>query len=172
MLPSLDVERAVDRQRHERRLSLGASGPRPRDLFTTRREDPMSNENVALIRSAYGAYSRGGVVALLQLVDPDLRWTYLDPTLEDPEPQVCHGRHEFQTALERQAEQGLKAELEEVAAVGDRVMVVVRTPGIDEFRARKADDRRYALFTVRDGRIVAMRDCRDRVEAMAAAAVE
>ena len=92
-------------------------------------------------------------------------WTYLDPALEDPEPQVCHGRHKFQTALERQAEQGLKAELEEVAAVGDRVMVVVRTPGIDAFRRRKADDRRYALFTVRDGRIVAMRDCRDREEA-------
>lgn len=132
----------------------------------------MSNESVALIRRAYGAYSRGDVVALLQLVDPDLRWTYLDPALEDPEPQVCHGRHEFQIPLERQAELGLKAELEEVAAVGDRVMVVVRTPGIDAFRVRKADDRSYTLFTVRDGRIVAMRDCRDREEAMAAAAVE
>jgi ketosteroid isomerase-like protein len=55
--------------------------------------------------------------------------------------------------LERQAERGLKAELEEVVARGDRVMVVVRTPGVDMFRARKADDRNNAVLTVREGRI-------------------
>jgi ketosteroid isomerase-like protein len=132
----------------------------------------MSNENVGLISRAYEAYSRGDVATMLQFVDPDLEWTYLDPSLEDPEPRVCHGRHELETALERQAERGLKAELEEVAARGDRVMVVVRIPGVDAYRMRKADDRNYAVFTVREGRIVALRDCRDRGEAMAAAAIE
>ena len=71
-----------------------------------------------------------------------------------------------------QAERGLKAELEEVAARGDRVMVVVRTPGVDGYRTWKDDDRNYAVFTVREGRIVALRDCRDRGEAIAAAAIE
>jgi len=132
----------------------------------------MSNENVELLRKAYEVYSRGDIAAMLQFVDPDVEWTYLDPSLEDPYPQVCHGRHELETALERQAERGLKAELEEVAARGDRVMVVVRTPGIDMYRMRKADDRNYAVFTVREGRIVALRDCRDRAEAMAAVAIE
>ena len=61
----------------------------------------MSNENVDLIRRAYEAYSRGDVAAMLQFVDADLEWTYLDPSLEDPEPQVCHGRHELETALVR-----------------------------------------------------------------------
>ena len=131
----------------------------------------MSNENVELIRRAYEAYSRGDVATMLQFVDADLEWTYLDPSLEDPDPQVCHGRHELETALERQAERGLKAELEEIAARGDRVMVVVRTLGVDAYRMLKADDRNYAVFTVREGRIVALRDCRDRGEAMAAAAI-
>lgn len=131
----------------------------------------MSNGNVDLIRRAYEAYSRGDMATMLELVDPDLEWTYLDPSLEDPAPQVCHGRHELAAALERQAERDPKAELEEVVARGDRVMVVVRTPGVDSFRERKADDRTYAVFTVRDGRIVALRDCRDREEAMAAAAI-
>ncbi len=49
---------------------------------------------------------------------------------------------------------------------GDRVMVVVRTPGVDAYRVRQADDRNYSVFTVRDGRIVALRDCRDRQEAL------
>lgn len=77
---------------------------------------------------------------MLQLVDPDLEWTYLDPSLADPEPQVCHGRQELATALQRQAEHHLKADLDEIAARGDQVMVAVRTPGADAFRVRKADD--------------------------------
>jgi hypothetical protein len=31
-----------------------------------------------------------------------------------------------------------------------------------------SDDRNYAVFTVREGRIVALRDCRDRGEAVGA----
>ena len=132
----------------------------------------MSNRNVELIRSAYEAYARGDLKTMLQFVDPDLEWTYLDPSFEDPDPQVCHGRHEFETVLQRQAKRGLKAELEEVAGKGDRVMVGVRTPGADAFRVRKTDDRDYAVFTVRKGRIVAMRDCRNRREAVALAGIE
>ncbi len=59
----------------------------------------MSSENVQLIRAAYEAYARGDLVAMLGFVDPDLEWTYLDPALEDPKPQVCHGRHELEEAL-------------------------------------------------------------------------
>jgi ketosteroid isomerase-like protein len=132
----------------------------------------MTNKNEELIRRAYEAYSRGDLTTILQLVDPDLEWTYLDPSFEDPEPQVCHGRHELATALQRQAEHQLKSKLEEVAARGDQVMVAVRTPGVDAFRVRKADDRGYAVFTVLEGRIVALRDCRDRQEARAIAGIE
>jgi ketosteroid isomerase-like protein len=132
----------------------------------------VSNENVELIRSAYAAYSRGDLATMLELVDPDLEWTYLDPSFEDPEPQVCHGRHQLETVLKRQAEHRLKMEVEEVAARGDRVMVVVRIPGADTFRLRKTGDRSYAVFTLREGRIVALRDCRDRQEALAVAGIE
>lgn len=132
----------------------------------------MANANVDLIHSLYEAYRRGDPATVLESVDPDLEWTYLDPSLEDPEPRVCHGRQELEMALERQAERGLRVELEEVVDKGDRVMVVVRTPGIDAYRVRKADDRNYSVFTVRERRIVALRDCRDREEAMAAAGIE
>ena len=81
----------------------------------------MSTENVDLIRTAYEAYARGDVQSLLELVDPELEWTYLDPSLEDPDPEVCHGRHELRAGLDRQAQRGLKAELEEVVGNADRV---------------------------------------------------
>lgn len=106
------------------------------------------------------------------MVDQNLEWTFLDPSFENPEPQVCHGRQEFETRLRRQAERGLKTELEEAAGHGDAVMVVLRVPGIDAIRARKTNDRNYSVFTVRDGRIVALRDCRNRQEALAPAGIE
>ncbi len=126
----------------------------------------MSNQNVELIRRAYDAYARGDLAAMLEVVDPELEWTYLDPTLEDPQPQVCHGRHELESALARQARRGLRAQLEEAVGHGDRVMVAVRTPGIDAHRVRPANDRNYDVFTVRDGRIVALHACHDRQEAL------
>jgi ketosteroid isomerase-like protein len=132
----------------------------------------VSSENVELIKRAYEAYSHGDTTSMFRLIDPDLEWTYLDPGEEDPEPQICRGRHELEVALERQAEQGLMAELEEATGNGDRVMVVVRILGLDAYRVRQADDRNFTVLTVRDGRIVGLRDCRDRQEALAIAGIE
>jgi ketosteroid isomerase-like protein len=131
----------------------------------------MSNQNAELIRRAYHAYATGELEAMLEFVDPDLEWTYLDPTLQHAQPQVCHGRHELESVLRVWAEHGLRAELEEVAANGELVMVGVRTPGADAYYERHGDDRAYSVFTVRDGRVIALRDCRDRQEALQLAGI-
>ena len=99
---------------------------------------------------------------LLDLVHPDLEWTYLDPSVEDPQPQVCHGREELAQALGQQADRGLVSQVEEIASSGDKVMVAVRTPGADRRRAWQANDRNYVVLTLARGRIVALRDFRDR----------
>jgi ketosteroid isomerase-like protein len=132
----------------------------------------MSNENTELIRRAYQAYAGGDLDAMLELVDPDLEWTYLDPALEHPTPQVCHRRQELEQVLRDWAEHGRRAELEEVTSAGELVMVGVRTPGIDAYFSRGGDDRAYSVFTVREGRIVALRDCRDRLEALQLAGLQ
>lgn len=131
----------------------------------------MSNENAELIRRAYRAYASGDLDGMLELVDPDLEWTYLDPAQKHPTPQVCHGRQELEQVLRQWAEHGLRAELEEVTSNGELVMVGVRTPGVDAHHGRRGDDRAYSVFTVRQGRIVALRDCRDRQEALRVAGV-
>ena len=43
-----------------------------------------AEENVARVRQAYAAYTGGDTAALLDMVDPDLEWTYLDPATVDP----------------------------------------------------------------------------------------
>ena len=132
----------------------------------------MANENVDLVRRAYQAYANGDPGAMLELVDPDLEWTYLDPNLAHPTPQVCHGRQELEQLLRHWAEHGLRAELEEVTGAGELVMVGVRTPGVDAHHGRGGNDRAYSVFTVREGRIVALRDCRDRQEALELAGIQ
>ena len=129
----------------------------------------MSEQNESLVREAYEAYARGDLAGMLDIIDPDLQWTYLDPSYADPEPQTCHGRDELRWALQRQAEQGLRSEVAELASSGDKVMVVLRTPGVDRYRVRQADDRNFLVLTLRQGRVVAMRACRDRAEARAVA---
>lgn len=127
--------------------------------------------NATLIRHAYERYAQGDLAAILDLVAPNLEWTYLDPGQPDPEPQVCHGRHELEHALEHQRSLGLRSELEEVIDNGGKVVVVTRTPGLDAFRARRADDRNVDVLTFRAGRVVALRACHDRAEAMALAGI-
>lgn len=126
----------------------------------------MPSNNVELIRRAYEAYSRDELETMLRLVDPDVEWTYLDPNLPQPGPQVCRGRQKVEAVLRQWAEHGLKAQLEEVTGAGERVMAGTRIPGFGASFGRPGEDRAYTVFTVRGGRIVAMRDCRDRDEAL------
>jgi ketosteroid isomerase-like protein len=123
-------------------------------------------DSVQTVRDAFEALATGSTTTLLDLVDADFEWTFLDPAVEDPEPQVCRGREELAIAMQRIARSGLSLQLEEVLGAGDKVMVTVHIPGIDRTRARKADDRNYDVVTVLDGRIVAMRACKDRDEAL------
>ena len=132
----------------------------------------MAAENVELVRRAYEAYVQGDIATMLEAVDPDLEWTYLDPSEQDPAPRVCRGRQELATALQRQADAGLKSEVEEVVGNDERVMVVVHTPGIDALRVRQADDRNFIVITVEGGRIVSLNACSGRDEAAALAGIE
>jgi ketosteroid isomerase-like protein len=131
----------------------------------------MCNQNEWIVREAFLAYGRGDVARMMDFVDPDLEWTFLDPSEENPPPRTCHGRGELQKALIRQAERGLRAELEQVVASGEHVMLVMRTPGVDQYRVRPGGDRSFDVLTVRDGIIVALRACRDRAEAQALAGI-
>ena len=131
----------------------------------------MCNLNEWIVREAFLAYDKGDIATMMDFVDPDLEWTYLDPAAGNPQPQTCRGRGELEKALRRQADMGLRAELEEVIASGDQVIVVMRTPGVDEYRHRQADDRTYDVVTVRDGLIAGLHACRDRSEARSLAGI-
>jgi ketosteroid isomerase-like protein len=133
----------------------------------------MTQENKALVRQAIEAYYQADAARLLELVHPDLEWTYLNPEDPDPQPQVCHGRDQLAWALDHQAGQGQASEVEEIiSAPGGQVMVVARTPGADQRRAWHNGDRNILVLTMLAGQIVAMRAFRDQVQASQFAGLE
>lgn len=132
----------------------------------------MSEENESVVRAAYEAYGRGDVARLLELVHPDLEWTYLDPSFADLQPQVCDGREQLAQALSQQADRGLVSQMEEIASTSDKVIIAVRTPGADQRRAWQAEDRSYLVLTMDQGQIIALRDFRDRDEARSFAGLD
>lgn len=121
---------------------------------------------MTLGREAVEAYYRADTARLLELVHPDLEWTYLNPDDADPQPQVCRGRDQIAWALDHQAGQDVASEVEEIiSAPGGQVVVVARTPGADQRRAWHNGDRNILVLTVQAGQIVAMHAFRDQVQA-------
>jgi ketosteroid isomerase-like protein len=131
----------------------------------------MCNLNEWIVREAFRAYESGDIARMMGYVDPELEWTYLDPGPEDPQPQTCRGRAELEKALRRQADQNLRSELEQVIANGEKVILVMRTPGISRYRPWHDDDRTYDVVTVRDELIVGLQACCDRSEARSLAGI-
>jgi ketosteroid isomerase-like protein len=132
----------------------------------------MCNQNEWIVREAFLAYDRGDLTRMLEFIDADLVWTHQDPGLApNGSPLARHGRTELAEALRQQAERGLRPELEEVIAAGDRVMLVMHTPGVDKYRQRQDGDRTYDVLTLKDGLIVGLRSCRDRSEARSLAGI-
>jgi ketosteroid isomerase-like protein len=107
----------------------------------------------------------------MDYVGPELEWTYLDPGQEDPQPQTGRGREELEMALRLQTGQNLRSELEQVIANGEKVLLVMRTPGISRYRPWHHDDRTYDVVTVRNERIVGLQACCDRSEARSLAGI-
>jgi ketosteroid isomerase-like protein len=130
----------------------------------------MCNQNEWIVREAFLAYDRGDIAQMMGLVDPDLEWTYFDPDLKNP--QTCRGSGELEKALRRQAEMGLRAEVEEVIAAGEKVILVMRTPGIGRYQQGHVGDLTYDVVTVRDGLIVGLSACRDRGAARSLAGID
>ena len=142
----------------QRMLRLGGDRQGLTVAGTDMREFQMCNQNEWIVREAFLAYDRGDIERMLQFVHPDLEWTYL----EGADPQTRHGRTELEKALRRQSELGLRGQLEQVIAAGKQVILIMRTPGVDQHRDRNDDDRTYDVVTVHDGLIVALRACGDR----------
>ena len=121
----------------------------------------MSQENVELVLRGYHAFIAGDLAEAEELLDDEIEWH----GSEGAEwPADLAG---VRAMLEERLEEGLRIELERCIGKGDQVLVAFRASGVqaDPTDDRPLQTRRYftigrywAIATVRDGRVVRVRD--------------
>lgn len=119
-----------------------------------------------VVERAFAAYASGDIAGMLELVDADLEWTYLDPALAYPRPKACHGRDELEGVLTHLAEHGTRFLVGEVRARGNKVMAELRVPVHSHDPELLEVEDRWNVVTAEGGRIVKLRDFRTRLGAL------
>lgn len=123
----------------------------------------MSKEAVERVREAYGLMRRGDPRQLLELVDSKATWEGAAGTKWKP----CDNGHDVaKTLLWRGAVHRLRAV--EFLDVGDHVVVGLAGTRMNRLGAPWFSWRIFQIVTVRNGKIVRIRDFGRREEALAA----
>lgn len=121
----------------------------------------MSAELLDKARSWLETWRRGDVAALEPLLDPEVELLWWAPGEWD-----CHGREAVFALLSKRKSEGAGAEEVELIDAGDEAIVVSRIAA--ERDGPEAGTRPATLISFRDGRVITMRQFRDRSEALAA----
>ncbi len=103
---------------------------------------------------------------LWAMLDPDVTWQGLR------DEWVCHGPDEVIELLQEGLELRRDVTALEFIRAGDRVVMGVRGPAIDEVGGEPLDGQIFNVFTLRSGRIVRIEDHRLRAEALRSAGVD
>lgn len=112
-----------------------------------------------------GAIRTGSQEAVRTVLDPEVTWQGLH------EEWVCHGPDEVIRTLE----EGLRLRRDvtalEFIPAGDRVVMGVRGPALDEVGGEPLEGQIFNVFTLRKGKILRIEDYRSQAEALDAAGV-
>jgi ketosteroid isomerase-like protein len=122
----------------------------------------VAESNVELARRGFDAALRGDLVAIGELLDPDVKWHGGDPSAG------CLNRDQALTFMRRsQAIRSGRFELVDVVGAGDKVVVVLRPPPDGTEPAAPVAN----LATFRDGKVVELVHYPSPADALAAAGV-
>jgi ketosteroid isomerase-like protein len=129
----------------------------------------MSEENVEIVRRAYEAFARGGGKALLDFLDPQVEW---DVRSDLPDSDTYRG-HEGMLRLFDTFDEVLDEswyEPQELIDAGDQVVVVLRWGGRGKTSGAVFEERDETwIFTVRDGKVIRVKEYATKGEALEAA---
>jgi ketosteroid isomerase-like protein len=132
----------------------------------------MSKEHVEAIRKAFRIFNERGVAAATaafrDLLDPDFR---LEEAPEVPDRESHSGRDSFIANLAKFEESfdALRMEPVEIVDLDDRVVVVVSISGRGRGSDVPVETTFVQLWSIRNGRAVALRDYGTKGEALEAA---
>jgi uncharacterized protein len=121
--------------------------------------------NEELIRSAYGAFARDDLEAAMELIDPDV---VVRDRPEAPDPRTYRGREGVLDALASSDESFEEFELQPLrwVATGDHVVIELRMSGRGRGSGVPVEETIAHLWTVRDGKLVALQVYSDPEDAL------
>lgn len=99
--------------------------------------------------------------AFTELLDPDVTWGA--PGARNP---GCKNRSQVLAWYQQGREAGIEGSVNDVAVLGDRLLVSMVVSGTEDARNRGGAALRFQLLTVRSGRIVDIVGFDSRVEAL------
>jgi uncharacterized protein len=113
----------------------------------------MSQENVDVVRGVYDAWARGDLPGPEALLDPEIE--YVNPP-GAVEPGIRRGLVAFSRAVQKVFEgwETWDMDPERYEVVGDQVAVVVGYRARGRASGLEVEGREWALWTVRNGRVV------------------
>jgi ketosteroid isomerase-like protein len=131
----------------------------------------MSEENIRIVCDGYEAFNRGDIEAAVTNLDPSLEWW---PAADEPIVQPYRGYSGYRTLVDeiREYVPDIQAEIEEVFAVEDRVVTCLRFWGRGRDSGAPVEVRETNVARFRDGKIVEVREYRERAEALEALGLE
>jgi len=126
----------------------------------------MSQENVEVVRRALDVFNRGEEA--LDLLDPEIVWTTTGVFVE---PDIYRGREDVRRYVVMLAKdfEGLRVEPDEPIAVGEHVIVPARLTGRGRLSGAPIDATFTMLFSLREGKIVRIRNYWQKADALEAA---
>ena len=132
----------------------------------------MASANVERIQTAAEAYNRGDVDPLVALLDGDVVWCSYTrghlwwkhtPSCRGPEEARCNFEIQLKKAALRPDSAGVK--LDEIRESGDRIMLGATWETEEGDRGERAE-RYFQVVTMEDGKIVGIRGCKSRKDAL------
>jgi ketosteroid isomerase-like protein len=133
----------------------------------------MSQENVELVRDSLEALAGGGLDALAEFWHPDISWRAIEGAPDDA--GEMHGREAARRYVQDWFDtfEDLTAVSEELLDVGDdRVVAVQHLRGRARLSGIEAELRYAVVYTMRERKIICIREYGNREEALEALGLE
>jgi uncharacterized protein (TIGR02246 family) len=132
----------------------------------------VSQENIALVESAFDAWNRGDIAAFADHVAEDVVWLEVSGRPEGGSSELL-GRDRLRKSLESLFEvwQRYRVEVESIRDLRDRVVAVAREVARGRASGVEIDGRWGYVITVKEGLIVRIEAYRDAAQALRVAGV-
>lgn len=131
----------------------------------------MARDHAELVRSAYEAFNRGDIDAVIAVLDREIVWW---PATDEPVTEPYRGHAGYRKFIRGLLELSpdMRIEIEEIVEAGDVVVACLQFAGRGRESGAPIEVGETHVARVRDGKIVEVREYRRKSDALEAAGLQ